>query len=161
MHFTWLTPPGPYRATACRERVLTLDNMHIFLITQGYGGSPRMRDQLNAGAISETVRKWKTSHTSHASIHSNKENMKGWLWRPNDIRGPYRHKASWHMSYTWEKLRKNLTEKTCSDPGSNPGPLRNRRACYRLLHSCGLLNVFNFLKYNFTTLYYFISMDIN
>ena len=26
-----------------------------FLTTQGYGGPPRMRDQLNAGAISETT----------------------------------------------------------------------------------------------------------
>ena len=26
-------------------------------------------------------------HTIHTHIHSNKTNMKGWLWRPNDIRG--------------------------------------------------------------------------
>ena len=37
-----------------------------------------------------------------------------------------------------EKLRKNLTHETCPDRGSNPGPLRDRRACYRLTHSGGL-----------------------
>ena len=37
-----------------------------------------------------------------------------------------------------EKLRKNLTLETCPDRGSNPGPLRDKRACYHLLHSGGL-----------------------
>ena len=36
-----------------------------------------------------------------------------------------------------EKPRKNLTQETC-DRGSNPGPLRDKRACYHLLHSGGL-----------------------
>ena len=36
-----------------------------------------------------------------------------------------------------EKPRKNLTQETCPDRGSNPGPLRDRRACYHLLHSGG------------------------
>ena len=38
-----------------------------------------------------------------------------------------------------EKTRKNLTQETCPDRGSNPGPLRDKRACYHLLHSGGLL----------------------
>ena len=38
-----------------------------------------------------------------------------------------------------EKPRKNLTQETCPDRGSNPGPLRDKRACYHLLHSGGLL----------------------
>ena len=37
-----------------------------------------------------------------------------------------------------EKPRKNLSQETCPDRGSNPGPLRDRHACYRLLHSDGL-----------------------
>ena len=37
-----------------------------------------------------------------------------------------------------EKPPKNLTQKTCPDRGSNPGPLRDRRVCYHLLHSGGL-----------------------
>ena len=38
-----------------------------------------------------------------------------------------------------EKPRKNLTQETCPDRGSNPGTLRDRRACCRLAHSGGLL----------------------
>ena len=37
-----------------------------------------------------------------------------------------------------EKPRKNLTQETCPDGGSNPGPLRDKRACYHLFHSGGL-----------------------
>ena len=37
-----------------------------------------------------------------------------------------------------EKSRKNLTQETCPDRRSNPGPLRDKRACYHLLHSGGL-----------------------
>ena len=33
---------------------------------------------------------------------------------------------------------KNLTQETCPDRGSNPDPLRDKRACYHLLHSGGL-----------------------
>ena len=36
---------------------------------------------------------------------------------------------------------KNLTQETCPNRGSNPGPLRDRRACYRLAQSGGLYNV--------------------
>ena len=31
--------------------------------------------------------------------------------------------------------KENLTQETCPDRGSNPGPLRDKRACYHLLHS--------------------------
>ena len=36
-----------------------------------------------------------------------------------------------------EKPRKNLTQETNPDRGSNPGPLRGKRACYHVLHSGG------------------------
>ena len=36
-----------------------------------------------------------------------------------------------------EKPRKNLTQEICPDRGSNAGPLRDKRACYHLLHSGG------------------------
>ena len=36
-----------------------------------------------------------------------------------------------------EKPRKNLTQETCPDRGSNPGSLHDKRACYHLLHSGG------------------------
>ena len=130
-------PPGPYSVTTCRERELTLDHIHTFLTTHGHGGPPQMRDQLNSRATSETTRTCKTIHTIHAPIHSNKLNMKASLLRPNDIRGPRGPKVSWHLSYRWGKAPKNLTQETCPDRGSNPGPLRDRRAFYRLLHSDG------------------------
>ena len=38
-----------------------------------------------------------------------------------------------------EKSRKNLTQETYPDRESNPGPLRDRRACYRLFHNGGHL----------------------
>ena len=38
-----------------------------------------------------------------------------------------------------ENPEKYLTQETCSDRGSNPGPLRDRRACYHLSHSGGHL----------------------
>ena len=136
--FTWLTSPGLYRVTTCREGELTPHHIHTFLTTQGHGEPPRMRDQFIAWATSEKTWTWMTIHAIHASIHSNKANMKGWLWRPNDIRESCRLKASWHLSYRWGKNRKNLTQETSPDRGSNSGPLRDRRACYRLLHSGGL-----------------------
>ena len=84
----WLTPPGPYRTMNCQERELTLDHIHTFLTTQGHTGPPQISDQLKARATSETTWTWKTMYSIHTPIHSNKANMKGWLWRPNDIRGP-------------------------------------------------------------------------
>ena len=36
-----------------------------------------------------------------------------------------------------EKPRKNLTQETCPNRGSNLGPLREKCACYHLLHSGG------------------------
>ena len=46
-----------------------------------------------------------------------------------------------------EKPRKNLTQETCPDRESNPGLMRDRRAwrdrraCYQLLHSGGLIKI--------------------
>ena len=119
---TWLTLPGLYRNTSCREREWTVDHIHTSFTTQGHGGPPRLRDQLNAGATSETTQTWKTIHTIHAPIHSNKANMKAWLWRPNDIRGPCGLKASWHLSYRWVKTPKKPHAGNVSRPGNEPGP---------------------------------------
>ena len=38
------------------------------------------------------------------------------------------------------KPRKNLSQETCPDRGSNPDPLCDRHACYRLAHSGGPLS---------------------
>ena len=62
-----------------------------------------------------------------------------------------------------EKPRKNLTQETCPDRGSNPGPLRDKRACYHLLHSGGqaylrTLHIITegHLKYNYSRAYFII-----
>ena len=136
--FTWPTPPGPYRAKTCRGRELNYGSHTYFLTTKGHEGPPRMSDQPNAGATSETAQTWKTIHTKHTLNHPNKANMERWWRWPNDIRGPWGPKVSWHLSYRWGKPRKNLTQESSSDRGSNPGPLRDKRACYHLLHNGGL-----------------------
>ena len=38
-----------------------------------------------------------------------------------------------------EKSRRNLTQVTCPDRGSNPGPLRDKRACNHLLTAVDLI----------------------
>ena len=118
MCFSWLTPPGPYRTSTCREIELAVDLVHTFFFTtQGHGGPPRMRNQPNSGATSETRRTQKTIHTIHAPIHSNRANMNRWLWRPNDIRGP-----CGPLSYRWGKTPKKPQPGYLSRPGIEPGP---------------------------------------
>ena len=112
----------PYRATTWRERELTLDHIHTFLTTQGYGGPPRMSDQPNAGATSETAQTGKTIHTKHTLSHPNKVNMDWWWWWPNDIRGPWGPKVSWHLSYRWGKTPKKPHPENLSRPEIEPGP---------------------------------------
>ena len=41
-----------------------------------------------------------------------------------------------------EKPRKTFTQETYPDRGSNPGPLRDRRAFYLLLHSGGRICIY-------------------
>ena len=118
-----------------------------------------MSDQFNAGATSETTETWKTIHTIRAS---NKANMKGWLWRLNDILGPCGAKASWHLSSRWGKTpknpEKNLTQEICPDQGSNLRPLRDRRVCHRLFLSDGLSRFpLPHSFYHFSTLISFIQ----
>ena len=44
-----------------------------------------------------------------------------------------------------EKPRKNLTQEILPDRGSNPGPLRDRRACYHLVHSDGRFHCYDIM----------------
>ena len=63
-------------------------------------------------------------------------NDNGWLWWRNDIWGPWGVKLPDICLTGEENPRKNLTQETCPDRGSNLVPLRDRRACYHLSH-CG------------------------
>ena len=101
---------------------------------------PRMSDEPNAGATSETAQTWKTIHTKHTLIHSNKANMKQWLWRPSDNRGPCGPKVSWHLSYRWGKTPNKPQPGILYRPGIESGPTADRLECYRLFHSGGHKN---------------------
>ena len=46
------------------------------------------------------------------------------------------------IRFTGEENEKNITQETCPDRGSNPGPLLNKHACYRLFHSGGLKDIY-------------------
>ena len=58
-----------------------------------------------------------------------------------------------------EKPRKSLTKETCPDRGSNPGPLRDKRACYHLLHSGGQLLKILLLAVNLFSFSNLVSSD--
>ena len=59
-----------------------------------------------------------------------------------------------------EKPRENLTQKICPDRGSNPGPLRDKRACYHLLHSGGLHHNFcKIIRYQVHLLLQVLTLD--
>ena len=133
----WLTPPGPYKATTCREKELTLDHIQFLWPHKDMEGLPGRGLISLPVATSVRIQTWNTKHNIHASIHSNKTNMKWWLWRPNDIQGLCWPKATSHLSYGWGKTPKNVTQENCPDRGSNPGSLRDRSACYHLFHSDG------------------------
>ena len=90
---TWLTPPGSYKAMTCRERELN-PGSHTFFTTQGHGGPPGWGICSMPGPPLRQHYTSKTIHTRYTPIHSSKANMEGWLWRPNDIGGPYGAKAS-------------------------------------------------------------------
>ena len=138
--FTWLTPLGPYRASTCRERELTLDQIHTLLTTQWHGWPPRMRDQLNAGTTSETTRTWKTIHTIHTFI------LTRWIWKDDyDGQMIFGNLVGLKLPDICVTGEENSQE-TCADWESNPGSLRDRRACYRLLHSGGR-ELYNTFKY--------------
>ena len=79
----------------------------------------------------------------YTSINTNKANMEWWLRRPNDIQGPCGPKVSRHLSYRWGKTPRKPHPGNRPDRGSNSGPLRDKRACYHLLHSSGLFSCFS------------------
>ena len=83
----------------------------------------------------EHTRTWRTSPEEgsahfrdntniHAPIHSNKANIKGWLWQQNDIRGPCVPKASWHLFSRWDKTSMKTSPRKLVSTGD-----RSRARC--------------------------------
>ena len=87
--FTWFTPPRPYSATTCGERELILDHIHTFCLdhTRTWSSSTDEGSAQCRGHLRDNTNMKDDTYHSR-TIHANKTNMKGWLWRPNDIRGP-------------------------------------------------------------------------
>ena len=100
-------------------------------------------------ATSETAQTWKTVHTKHTHSRPYKANMKWWLRRSNDSRGPYGPKVSWHVL----QVRKN-PEKT-SPRKPVPTGDRTRARCVTSAHAttCStavdLLTIIYFLVFLF------------
>ena len=95
-----------------------------------------MSDLPNTGATSETARTLKTIHIIHSLIHSNKADMMKMILMAKGYSGNHTGLKLPDICVTGEeKPRKNLTQETCPDRASNPGPLCDRRAYYHLLHS--------------------------
>ena len=88
-------------ARALQGHDLLGEVLHVPLLIRD-GGPPRMREQLNAGATSETSHTWKTIHTRHTVSPTRR------IWNDDyggqmifgDLCGP---EVSWHLSYRWGK----------------------------------------------------------
>ena len=114
-----------------------MDHVHTFLTTQGHRGPPRMRDSPMLGP---PPRQHKHERQYTPSTHSVIPTRR--IWNDDDdvqmMFGDLVGLKFPDICLTGEeKPRKNLTQETCPDRGSNPGPLRDKRAGYHLLHSGG------------------------
>ena len=110
VHIKWLTPSGPCRATTCRDRELTLTHIHIFWAHKDMEGFPGWGISSMPGLPPRRY-EHERRYTIYVPILSNKANMKGWLWPPNDIREPCSSKASRHLSYRWRKTAIKISPK--------------------------------------------------
>ena len=130
--FTWPTPPGPYRATTCRGRVL-ISGSHTYFFdhTRTWRASPDgissmpgppLRQHKHERQYTPSTHSVKPTTVLYSVIIAKKANMEWWLRRPNDIRGPWEPKVSWHLSYRWGKTPKKPHPENLSRPGTEPGP---------------------------------------
>ena len=132
--FTWPTPPGPYRATTCRGEGIKLWITYILFWPhmEGLLVSAQCRCHLR-----DNTKMKDNTHQAHTQTSQQGEcgmmitTAKWFSGTVGGLKFP-------DICLTGEeKPRKNLTQETCPDRGSNPGPLLDRRACYHLLHSGG------------------------
>ena len=137
--FTWPTPAGTYRATTCRGRELNYGSYTLFWPHKDMEGLPWWVISPMPGP---PPRQHKHERQDTPSTHSVIRTRR--IWNDDDdgqmIFGNLGGLKFPDICLTGEeKPRKNLTQETCPDRGSNPGPLRDKRACYLLLHSGGPL----------------------
>ena len=129
-------PPGPYRATTCRGRELNCGSQtYFFLPHKDMEGLPGWVIRPMPGP---PPRQHKHERQYAPSTRPFIPTRRIWNVDYGDqmIFGDLVGLKFPDISFTGEeKHRKNLTQETCPDRGSNPGPLRDKRACYHLLHS--------------------------
>ena len=129
--FTWPTPPGPYRVTTCRGGELNYgSHTYFFDHTRTWSASSAERSAQCTHSAIPTRRIWNDDYDGQMVFGD----LGGLKFPDICLTGE-------------EKPRKNLTQETCPYRRSNPGPLRARCACYRLLHSGGL-SIHSILKIN-------------
>ena len=136
--FTWPTPSGPYRATTCRGRGLNCGSQtYFFDHTRTWRASPDEWSALCRGHLRDSTNMKDNTHQAHTQSSEHGEygmmitTAKWYSGTLGGLKFP-------DMCLTGEENpRKNLTQETCPDRRSNPGPLRDKRACYHSLHSGG------------------------
>ena len=133
-------PPGPYRAMTCRGRELNYgSHTYFFDHTRTWRASPDEWSVQCRGHLRDSTNVKDSTHQAHTQ--SSQQSEYGMMITT----------AKWYSGILWAlrfptfvlqvrknpEKKKNLTQETCPDRGSNPGPLRDKRACYHLLHSGG------------------------
>ena len=114
-----------------------MDHRHTCYTTHGHGGPPLMSDQANAGPPPRQHKHERQYTPSTHSVIPTRRILN------DDYDGQMIFGDLGGLTFPdicltgEEKPRKNLTQETCPDRGSNPGPLRDKRACCHLLHSGG------------------------
>ena len=134
----WLTPPGPYRATTCRGRELNYgSHTYFFDHTKTWRASPDEWSAQWRGHLRDSTHM--KDNTRQAHTQSCQQGEYGMMistakWYSGTLG------AESFLTFVLQvrtNPEKNLTQETCPDRVSNPGPLRDKRACYHLLHSGG------------------------
>ena len=137
-------PPGPYRATTCRGRELNCESQtYFFHHTRTWRASPDEWSGRSRGHLRDSTNMKDNTHQAHT--HSYQQGEYGIMSDDGQmIFGDLVGLKLPDICLTGEeKPRKNLTQETFPDRGSNTGPLRDKRACYHLLHNSGqLLSMF-------------------
>ena len=122
----WPTPPGPYRATTCRGRELIYgSHIYFFDHTRTWKASPDEWSAQCRGHLRDSTNMKDNTHQAHTHSHPNKANMEWWLRCPNDGRGPWGPKVSWHLSDRWGKTQKKETSPRKPVP-TGPAPWQAR-----------------------------------
>ena len=130
--FTWLMPLGPYRSTTCWGRKLfSGSHTYFFDHTRTWRASPNEGSAQCRGHLRDSTNMKDDTHQAHTQSLQQSEYemmMMASRWYSGtfvDLKFP-------DMCLTGEEKprKKNLTQETCPERGSNSGPLHDRRACY-------------------------------